>query len=58
MIEEPLGGAHRDPAEMSARVKAALIKHLSELKAIPSAELRAQRSAKIAGFGVFSESTE
>jgi acetyl-CoA carboxylase carboxyl transferase subunit alpha len=58
VIEEPLGGAHRDPAEMSARLKAALIKHLSELKAIPTDELRAQRTAKISGFGVFSESSE
>ena len=58
VIEEPLGGAHRDAAEMSARVKAALIKHLTELKAIPTDELRAQRAAKIAAFGVFSESSE
>jgi len=39
-------------------VKAALIKHLTELKAIPTDELRAQRAAKIAAFGVFSESSE
>jgi acetyl-CoA carboxylase carboxyl transferase subunit alpha len=58
VIEEPLGGAHRDASEMSARVKAALIKHLTELKAIPTDELRAQRAAKIAAFGVFSESSE
>jgi acetyl-CoA carboxylase carboxyl transferase subunit alpha len=58
VIEEPLGGAHRDPVEMSARLKAALVKHLSELKAIPTDELRAQRTAKISGFGVFSESSE
>jgi acetyl-CoA carboxylase carboxyl transferase subunit alpha len=58
VIEEPLGGAHRGPAEMSARVKAALLRHLSELKAIPTDELRAQRTAKIAAFGVFSESSE
>ena len=58
VIEEPLGGAHRDPAEMSARLKAALIKYLNELKAIPTEELRAQRAAKIAAFGVFSEASE
>jgi acetyl-CoA carboxylase carboxyl transferase subunit alpha len=58
VIEEPLGGAHREPAEMSSRVKAALLRHLSELKAIPTDELRAQRTAKIAAFGVFSESSE
>jgi acetyl-CoA carboxylase carboxyl transferase subunit alpha len=54
VIEEPLGGAHRDPASVSARVKAAVTKHLAQLKAIPVEELRAARSAKIASFGVFS----
>ncbi len=28
VIEEPLGGAHRDPAAMAASLKAALLKHL------------------------------
>ena len=58
VIEEPLGGAHRDPALMSERVKAALVKHLTLLKAMPTDELRAQRAAKISTFGVFSESSE
>jgi len=58
VIEEPLGGAHRDPTEISIRVKAALVKHLTALKALPTDELRAQRAAKIASFGVFSEVTE
>ncbi len=58
VIEEPLGGAHRDPVAMSGRLKAALVKYLGQLKAIPTDELRAQRAAKIASFGVFSESSE
>jgi acetyl-CoA carboxylase carboxyl transferase subunit alpha len=58
VIEEPLGGAHRDPVEMSTRVKAGLVKYLSELKALPTDQLRAQRAAKIASFGVFSETAE
>ena len=58
VIEEPLGGAHRDPVEMSIRLKAALVKHLTELKALPTDQLRAQRAAKIASFGVFSETAE
>ncbi len=58
VLEEPLGGAHRDPVAMSTSLKAALIKYLNELKAIPTDELRAQRSAKIAAFGVFSEASE
>jgi len=58
VIEEPLGGAHRDPAETAHRLKAALVRHLEQLEAMPRDELRAARSAKIASFGVFSESPE
>ena len=58
VIEEPLGGAHRDPVLISERVKAALSRHLAELEAIAPDELRNQRAARIASFGVFSESAE
>lgn len=58
VIEEPLGGAHRDPAAMAASLKAALLKHLDDLEAIPRDELRAARSRRIASFGVFSENAE
>ncbi|MGH8288689.1 MAG: acetyl-CoA carboxylase carboxyltransferase subunit alpha [Steroidobacteraceae bacterium] len=58
VIEEPLGGAHRDPPAMSASLKATLLKHLEALESIPRDELRAARSRRIAGFGVFSESSE
>src|SRR6201981_819141 len=55
IIEEPLGGAHRDPAATADKVKAALIRHLHHLDARPRAQLRAARAAKIASFGVYSE---
>jgi len=55
VIEEPLGGAHRDPATTAARLKASLIRHLDELDALPRDQLRAARAAKIASFGVYSE---
>jgi acetyl-CoA carboxylase carboxyl transferase subunit alpha len=58
VIEEPLGGAHRDPAAVSASLKAALLRHLEALEAIPRDELRAARSRRISSFGVFSESKE
>ena len=58
VIEEPLGGAHRDPAAVSASLKAALLKHLDALESIPRDELRAARSHRIASFGVFSETEE
>src|SRR5579862_2066027 len=40
VIEEPLGGAHRDPTETANRLKAAVVKHLEELEAIPREELK------------------
>jgi len=58
VIEEPLGGAHRDPVAMSSSLKAALLKHLEALESIPRDELRAARARRIASFGVFSESAE
>jgi acetyl-CoA carboxylase carboxyl transferase subunit alpha len=58
VIEEPLGGAHRDPADTAQRLRAALIRHLDQLEAMPRDELRAARAAKISSFGVFSEAAE
>jgi acetyl-CoA carboxylase carboxyl transferase subunit alpha len=58
VVEEPLGGAHRDSAETASRLKAAIIRHLDLLEAMPRDELRAARSARIASFGEFSESKE
>jgi acetyl-CoA carboxylase carboxyl transferase subunit alpha len=55
VIEEPLGGAHRDAVTMAGRLKAAVIRYLDELEAIPLEELKAQRTKRIEAFGVFSE---
>ena len=56
VLEEPLGGAHRDPTQMSENLKAALMRHLAALEEVSRGELRALRGAKIAAFGVYSES--
>jgi len=58
VIEEPLGGAHRNPSMMAERLKATILRHLTALEKLPPEELRAQRQAKIASFGVFSESKD
>ena len=55
VLEEPLGGAHRDPAAMSENLKAALMRHLATLEEMSPEALRAARGAKIAAFGVYSE---
>jgi acetyl-CoA carboxylase carboxyl transferase subunit alpha len=55
ILEEPLGGAHRDTPAMSATLKSALIRHLDELEALPVDTLRAQRTARVASVGIFTE---
>jgi acetyl-CoA carboxylase carboxyl transferase subunit alpha len=55
VIAEPLGGAHRNPAVTAASVKDALHRHLSALRAKSTETLLAERSARLAGFGVFAE---
>ena len=56
VIEEPLGGAHRDPAAMSSSLKTALLAHLDALEAMPREALLEARARRIGSFGVFSES--
>ncbi len=55
VIEEPLGGAHRDPHEMATRLKSYLLKSLNELIQIPVDELVNQRYDKFRRIGVFLE---
>ena len=52
-IPEPLGGAHRDPHQMAARLKLYLVKTLRELSAIPLPTLIDQRYEKFRRMGVF-----
>ncbi len=55
VLEEPLGGAHRDPAAMSSTLKAGITRHLEELEKLSVEELRKLRSSRIASFGVYTE---
>jgi acetyl-CoA carboxylase carboxyl transferase subunit alpha len=55
VIEEPLGGAHRDHPRMAARLKMYLIKRLRELTARAPDQLLASRYEKFRGMGVFLE---
>src|SRR5258706_7790102 len=55
VLVEPLGGAHRDPEKMAADMKAAIIRHVDELAAMPPDGLLRQREERLAGFGAFSE---
>jgi acetyl-CoA carboxylase carboxyl transferase subunit alpha len=55
LIAEPLGGAHRNPAVIASSVKDAIARQLRELRAKSRETLLAERSRRIAGFGVFTE---
>ncbi len=55
VIPEPLGGAHRDPAAMSATLTETISSSLESLREIPLEKLLEERYAKFRGMGVFSE---
>jgi acetyl-CoA carboxylase carboxyl transferase subunit alpha len=55
VIEEPLGGAHRDHHQMAARLKMYLQRTLRELLALPGDKLLAGRYEKFRRMGVFLE---
>jgi acetyl-CoA carboxylase carboxyl transferase subunit alpha len=55
VIEEPLGGAHRDHYQMAARLKQYLVKQLRELCEKPKDQLVAERYEKFRNIGQFLE---
>jgi acetyl-CoA carboxylase carboxyl transferase subunit alpha len=55
VIEEPLGGAHREPYQTAARLKQFLIKTLRELTPLPKEKLLQLRYEKFRRMGVFLE---
>jgi len=56
VIPEPLGGAHRNHEEVAAAVKAALVRHLRELAAMPEDRLLGERYCKFRRVGAFGAS--
>lgn len=52
VIEEPLGGAHRDLAEMAASIRKVISTQLAELTGLDSAELLEKRYEKLMSFGI------
>jgi len=51
VIDEPLGGAHRDPKAAVEKVKAQIVDWLDELAAVPIPQLLDQRYRKFRGMG-------
>jgi acetyl-CoA carboxylase carboxyl transferase subunit alpha len=57
VIEEPPGGAHRDPRQMATRLKTYLLRSLRELVSQPTDRLVESRYDKFRRMGVFLEET-
>ncbi|MDO5073084.1 acetyl-CoA carboxylase carboxyltransferase subunit alpha [Neisseria animaloris] len=55
VIEEPLGGAHRDHAEIAKRVKEVLAEQLREAESMPMADLLTRRFDRTMAYGEFVE---
>ena len=58
VIEEPLGGAHRDHHQMATRLKTYLSRQLSQLESKPIDQLLDERYEKFRRIGVFLEEPE
>lgn len=55
IVNEPLGGAHRDPAQMGQLLKRALADALRQFQNIKPVDLVKQRYDRLMGYGKFKE---
>lgn len=55
IVNEPLGGAHRNPQEMAALLKRSLADTLRQFQGMKSKDLIAQRHEKLMAYGKFKE---
>ena len=53
IIEEPLGGAHRNPDEMADRIRRRLVSELEALSAVPAEQLVESRYRRLMSYGRF-----
>jgi acetyl-CoA carboxylase carboxyl transferase subunit alpha len=57
IVNEPLGGAHRDPKQMASMLKRALADSLRQVQGMKPKELVAARHEKLMSYGKFKEIT-
>lgn len=55
IVDEPLGGAHRDFDEVAKQMKQVLVEELTQLKQLPTVEIVIQRQAKLRQIGKFKQ---
>ena len=56
VIDEPLGGAHRDPDTVAQSLKSVLVDELARLSGLPTEALLSARMEKLRAYGQFKES--
>jgi acetyl-CoA carboxylase carboxyl transferase subunit alpha len=57
IINEPLGGAHRDPKQMAVMLKRALADSLRQFQGMKTKDLLEARHQKLMSYGKFKETT-
>jgi acetyl-CoA carboxylase carboxyl transferase subunit alpha len=57
IVSEPLGGAHRDPKQMSTLLKRALADSVRQFQGVKIKDLLAARHARLMGYGKFKETS-
>ncbi|HWY72540.1 MAG TPA: acetyl-CoA carboxylase carboxyltransferase subunit alpha [Burkholderiaceae bacterium] len=57
IVSEPVGGAHRDPKQMSSLLKRALADSLRQFQGVKVKDLLAARHARLMGYGKFKETS-
>ena len=55
VVEEPIGGAHRDPRRAAELLKEAVVRNLAEIRNVPFDDLLRQRYEKLRRIGMFDE---
>jgi acetyl-CoA carboxylase carboxyl transferase subunit alpha len=57
IVNEPLGGAHRDPKQMAILLKRALADTLRQFQGVKTKDLMTARHEKLMSYGKFKEIT-
>jgi acetyl-CoA carboxylase carboxyl transferase subunit alpha len=55
VLEEPLGGAHRNPKEAAEIIRNALLKNLDDLDQLSTEALLEERQRRLSSFGRYKE---
>lgn len=53
MLDEPVGGAHHDPAAVAQRIKASILRFFKSVEGLPTEEVVSRRYARFRRYGVY-----